>query len=130
MLFIFTRIDFKLGSEILKTLLHLHQKKSLNLNSFYLNNYNKNDINLKFQSFGSHLFSIPSFVWFPFRQPWPPVLQRVLFGILESTAVAKSTLRLHSRNHVHCLKIHLQPFADALFHWWFGAPTSPSTFHF
>lgn len=82
------------------------------------------------QSFGAHLFPVPSLVRFPFCQPGSPVFQRVLFGIFESTPVTKSSLRLNSRDHVHRPEIHLKPFADALFYRWFGTPTTPGTFHF
>lgn len=77
----------------------------------------------------TNLFAIPSFVRFPLGHPWPPVFERVFLGVLEPAPVAEPALSLHARDHVHLLEINLQPFADALFHRRFRAPSAPGPFH-
>lgn len=78
----------------------------------------------------AHLFAVPSLVRLPLGQSRSPILERVLFGVLEPAPLAEPPLRLHPRDHVHRVEVHLQPLANALLHRRLRAPPAPGSFHF
>lgn len=76
----------------------------------------------------AHLLSVDVLVAYPLADFWPPILEDVSLGVLDALAVAESTLRSSGGDHVHAVKVDLQPLARLRRDLILGAPCTAVDF--